>query len=92
MPADTDPRASLASAFAAQVVASTGSIDDEVFDVMRQEFSVEEIVELCAWICFKFGANVLGALVALEPASEDQIAGYREALDTAAAQHAGSTP
>lgn len=75
-----DPRASLASAFAEQVITNRGEIDDAVFSVLREEFTTNEIVELCAWICFKFGANVLGALMQLEPATADQTAGYLDLL------------
>lgn len=80
---EADPRASLASAFAEQVVAANGSIDDAMFDVLREEFSTEEIAELCAWICFKFGANVLGALMKLEPATAEQADAYRSLLSVA---------
>jgi alkylhydroperoxidase family enzyme len=75
-----DARESLAVAFAEQVVANTGTIDDVMFDVLREEFDVEEIVELCAWICFKFGANVLGALMRLDPATDEQARAYDELL------------
>ena len=83
-PEHADPRASLAGAFAEVVVNNLGKIDDSMFDVLRDEFSSEEIVELCAWICFKFGANILGALVKLDPATEEQSSAYRELLDDAA--------
>ncbi|MGH3640296.1 MAG: carboxymuconolactone decarboxylase family protein [Mycobacterium sp.] len=81
-----DPRASLAGAFAELVVNNLGKIDDSMFDVLRGEFSNDEIVELCAWICFKFGANVLGALMKLDPATEEQAGAYRELLDDASAR------
>ncbi|OKH79594.1 hypothetical protein EB73_35500 [Mycobacterium sp. SWH-M3] len=83
---DIDPRASLAGAFAEQVVNNLGNIDDSMFDVLRGEFSEDEIVELCAWICFKFGANVLGALMKLDRATEEQSSAYRELLDEAGAR------
>lgn len=77
-----DHRASLASAFAEQVIANHGNIDDAMFDVLREEFTPEQLVELCAWICFKFGANVMGALMKLEPATEEQTDIYRTLLAT----------
>lgn len=83
-PEHADPRASLAGAFAELVVNNLGQVDDSMFDVLRGEFNSEEIVELCAWICFKFGANILGALVKLDPATEEQSSAYRELLDDAA--------
>ncbi|WP_197381203.1 carboxymuconolactone decarboxylase family protein [Mycolicibacterium mengxianglii] len=78
-----DPRASLAGAFAEQVVNNLGKIDDSMFEVLRGEFSNDEIVELCAWICFKLGANVLGALMKLDPATEEQSSAYLGLLDDA---------
>lgn len=81
-----DPRASLAGAFAEQVVNNMGKIEDSMFDVLRGEFSSDEIVELCAWICFKFGANVLGALMKLDRATDEQSSAYRELLDDAGAR------
>jgi alkylhydroperoxidase family enzyme len=81
-----DPRSSLAGAFAEQVVANLGKLDDSMFDVLRSEFSDDEIVELCAWICFKLGANVFGALMKLDRASDEQADAYRELLDDAAAR------
>jgi alkylhydroperoxidase family enzyme len=80
-----DPRASLAGAFAEQVVDNMGKIDDAMFDVLRSEFNGDEIVELCAWICFKFGANVLGALMKLDRATDEQSSAYRDLLDEASA-------
>lgn len=81
-----DPRASLAGAFAEQVVNNMGNLDDSMFDVLRSEFSDDEIVELCAWICFKLGANVLGALMKLDRATEEQSNAYLELLDDAGAR------
>jgi alkylhydroperoxidase family enzyme len=80
-----DAREALAVAFADQVVQNNGSIDDAMFGVLREEFTDEQIVELCAWVCFKFGANVLGALMKLEPASEEQLRSYGDLLNTVSA-------
>jgi alkylhydroperoxidase family enzyme len=76
-----DPKEALAVAFADQVVESRGDVDDSVFDVLREEFDEAQIVELCAWICFKFGANVLGSLMRLDPATAEQAGAYKQLLD-----------
>ncbi|MGH3938329.1 MAG: carboxymuconolactone decarboxylase family protein [Pseudonocardiaceae bacterium] len=68
---------SLARAFARQIVDDYKSIDVTNFDALREEFTDEQIVELAAWICFKLAANILGTITALEPATEDQRAGYQ---------------
>jgi alkylhydroperoxidase family enzyme len=72
-PADQrDRRESLAVAFAERVLDDPRSIDAATFDVLREDFSDAQIVELCAWICFKLGANVFGAIMGLEPATDAQ--------------------
>jgi alkylhydroperoxidase family enzyme len=73
---NVDPRESLAMAFAEQVVEDHRSIDASTFEVLREEFTDEQIVELCAWICFKFCTNLLGSISGLEPATDAQRAGY----------------
>jgi alkylhydroperoxidase family enzyme len=87
-PPDTpaDVQESLALAFVERVTQDHTSVDARTFEVLREEFSEEQIVELCAWICFKLGANTLGAIVGLEPSTEEQRAGYEGWLaDQAAA-------
>jgi alkylhydroperoxidase family enzyme len=82
-----DERTSLALAFADLVVQNHGELDDATFDVLRGAFTDEEIVELAAWVCFKFGGNVLGALMRLDPATAEQTAAYRSVLDGSAEVH-----
>jgi alkylhydroperoxidase family enzyme len=83
--AHPDPKETLAVAFAQQVIEHRGDIDDAVFAVLREEFDDAQIVELCAWICFKFGANVLGSLMRLDPATAEQAGAYRKLLVALAA-------
>jgi alkylhydroperoxidase family enzyme len=80
-----DAKETLAIAFAEQVIATAGDIDDAVFAVLREEFDDRQIVELCAWICFKFGANVLGSLMRLQPATAEQAGAYQKVLASLAA-------
>jgi alkylhydroperoxidase family enzyme len=77
-----DPRATLAVAFADQLTADHREIDDSMFAALREEFTDEQIVELVAWLCFKFGANLFGALMQLEPADAQQIETYSAFLQT----------
>lgn len=72
------PREALAVAFAEQVASDHHEIDASMFDVLREEFSDEEIVELVSWICFKYGSNMFGALMRLAPATEEQVRGYAD--------------
>ncbi|MFP3646019.1 carboxymuconolactone decarboxylase family protein [Paraburkholderia sp. SIMBA_054] len=67
-----DVRISAAVRFGKSVAASPTGVSDAVFDDMREHFSEEEIVELSCWISFMYGAEMFGALMNLDPAS-DQI-------------------
>jgi alkylhydroperoxidase family enzyme len=71
-----DPKLALAVAVANQIATDYTQIDDSTFEALREEFSNDQIVELLAWLCFKFGSNLLGALVKLEPATEVDQKGY----------------
>jgi hypothetical protein len=79
-----ESRSALAVAFAEQVIDSHGAIEDSVFDPLRKEFTEEQLIELCTWICFEFGGNVLGKLMQLPPATQDDIRSYQEYLSTVA--------
>lgn len=73
-----DPRMALAVAVANQIATDYTQIDDATFEALREEFSNEQIVELLAWLCFKFGSNLLGALVKLDPATDAEKQGYND--------------
>jgi alkylhydroperoxidase family enzyme len=76
-----DQRQALAVAFAELVAESPKEISDGQFEVLRQEFSDEEIVELVAFICFdSIAGQMFGAVMALEPADADEAAAYQHAL------------
>ena len=55
------------------------------FEALRTQFSNEEIVELLAWLCFKYGSNLLGALVKLDPATPQEMVGYDKFIHSQAA-------
>ncbi|MGZ4123328.1 MAG: carboxymuconolactone decarboxylase family protein [Tumebacillaceae bacterium] len=63
----TDARISLAVAFAQIINQNHKDIDDRVFDVLRTEFTEEEIAELTALICFITASQMLGAVMDLQP-------------------------
>jgi alkylhydroperoxidase family enzyme len=81
----SDPRTSLAVALANQIATDYTQIDDSTFEALRTQFSNEEIVELLAWLCFKYGSNLLGALVKLDPATSDEMVGYEKFIHSQAA-------
>jgi alkylhydroperoxidase family enzyme len=74
-----DPKTSLAVAFAETLWDNSRNlhgIDDSVFDVLREEFSTEQVVELTCWVLFLFAARGFGAVMRLPEASDDELAGY----------------
>lgn len=79
-----DAREALATAFAEMVEKDHRDIDESTFDVLREEFTEVEIVELVAWICFKYGSNMFGALMQLAPATEVEVKGYADFVSAGA--------
>lgn len=80
-PTPDDRRESLAVAFARMVADDPTQISDAQFDVLREEFSEDEIVELVAFTCFVAVAGQLfGATLKLEAASPEDAAAYQEVL------------
>lgn len=79
-PADShaDPKMALAVAVAHQIATDYTQIDESTFAALREEFTNEQIVELLAWLCFKFGSNLLGAITKLEPATKAEMKGYND--------------
>jgi len=76
-----DPKESLAIAFAQQVFEQSQdleNLDDSLFEVLREEFSDEEIVELTCWVLFMIAAQGFGAVMKLEPAPADQLEAYHQ--------------
>jgi alkylhydroperoxidase family enzyme len=71
-----DPRVSMAVGFAQSVVVDHRDIDDATFDVLRELFSEEEIVELVLWICLMYAGQMFGSLMKLPPATQEEIDGY----------------
>ena len=77
----TDTRTSLAVAFAELVADDPAGIDDSMFNVLREEFSEEEIVELVAWITLvSIAGQMFGAVLKLEATSDDEAAEYQQAM------------
>jgi hypothetical protein len=71
-----DPRVATAVGFAQLAIADPRDIDDASFDVLREFFNEDEIVELVAWICQMHAGQMFGALMKLEPATQEEIDAY----------------
>jgi alkylhydroperoxidase family enzyme len=78
VPNPDDRRESLAVAFALMIADDPTEISDAQFDVLREEFSEEEIVELVAFTCFvAIAGQLFGATLKLEAAAPDEVAAYQ---------------
>jgi alkylhydroperoxidase family enzyme len=80
-PNPDDRRESLAVAFALMIADDPTQISDAQFDVLREEFTEDEIVELVAYVCFvAIAGQLFGATLKLEAADESEIAAYQDVL------------
>ena len=62
-------RESLAVAFADAIAEDHTAISDSQLDVLRDEFTVAEVVELLIWISFEYAGQLFGCLIGDEPAT-----------------------
>lgn len=63
---------SLAVAFADAVAEDHTAISDGQVRVVRDEFTIPEIVELLIWISFEYAGQMFGCLIGDEPASAEE--------------------
>lgn len=76
-----DQRQSLAVAYALMIADDPTAISEAQFDILRGEFSEDEIVELTAFICFvAIAGQLFGAALALEPAGPDEASAYQQVV------------
>ena len=69
---------SLAIAYAQMLVDDPSAIDDSTFDVLREEFSDEQIVELTVWSVFMIAGQEFGAVMKLPPATGEELDVYTQ--------------
>lgn len=77
--ASRSPRTALAVAFADSVFSNFGdltAIDDEVFDVLHEEFTEPEIVELVVWTLFMIAGQGFGALMHVPRSTPQELREY----------------
>lgn len=80
-PGPADTRESLAVAFAQLVAEDPKAITDSQFNVLREEFTEEEILELVAFTCFvAIAGQTFGAALGLEPAGAEEAAAYQAVI------------
>ena len=76
-PEQADRREALAVAYA-DLLRDPKQIDDATVEVLREEFSEAEIVELTCWALFMIAAQGFGAAMRIAPASAQDLATYTE--------------
>ena len=68
-------------AFAQTVAQDPSAVSDGQFDVLREEFTEPEIVELVAFICLiSISGQMFGAVMGLEASSPEEAAEYQNVL------------
>ena len=75
-----DPRHSLAVAFAEAVAMDHTAITDGQLEVLLEEFTVPQVVELLTWIVFEYGGQMFGALIGDAPATAEERAAFAAAV------------
>lgn len=65
-----DEKTNMAVTFADIFLNHRSSIDDNTFDVLKETFNEQEIIELCSFICFTTASQQFGAMMNLKPAKQ----------------------
>jgi alkylhydroperoxidase family enzyme len=71
---------SLAVAFAEAVAIDHAAISDAQLEVLLEEFTIPQVVELLTWIAFEYAGQMFGALIGDEPATAEQRAAFEAAV------------
>ena len=71
-----DPKDSLAVAFAEAVATDHTAISDAQLELLFEEFTIPQVVELLTWISFEYAGQMFGALIGDEPATAEQRAAF----------------
>ena len=75
-------RESLAVAFADAVASDHAAISDAQVQVLFDEFTIAEVVELLIWISFEYAGQTFGCLIADEPATEEEKEAFAASMAT----------
>ena len=65
-------RDALAVAFADAVATDHTAITDAQLELLLEDFTVPQVVELLTWILFEYAGQMFGALIGDEPATEEE--------------------
>jgi alkylhydroperoxidase family enzyme len=75
-----DPQSSLAVAFADAVATDHTAISDAQVQVLFEEFTAPQVVELLVWIVFEYAGQMFGALIGDQPATADERAAFEASV------------
>ena len=76
----SDPKSSLAVAFAEAVATDHTAISDAQVKVLFEEFTIPQVVELLIWIAFEYAGQMFGALIGDQPATADERAAFEASV------------
>jgi alkylhydroperoxidase family enzyme len=71
---------SLAVAFADAIADDHTAISDAQLNLLLEEFTTPQIVELLTWISFEYAGQMFGCLIADEPATAEQKAAFAASI------------
>ena len=75
-----DAQSSLAVAFADAVADDHTGIADAQVQLLFEEFTTPQVVELLTWIVFEYAGQMFGALIGDEPATAQERAAFQAAV------------
>ena len=81
--AHADRQESLAVAFADAVARDHTVISDGQVQLLFEEFTAAQIVELLIWISFEYAGQMFGCLIGDEPATAEEKAAFAAAISSA---------
>lgn len=73
-----DERTSLAISYAQLLRQDPTDIDDSAFDLLREQFTEQEIAELSLWILYAIAYQSFGAVMQVPPATAEETDQYRQ--------------
>lgn len=83
---------SLAVAFADAVALDHTAISDAQVNVLRDEFTVPQLVELLMWISFEYAGQMFGCLIEDEPATPEEKSAFAASIGQPGPERPPSAP
>jgi alkylhydroperoxidase family enzyme len=87
---EVDQKVAVAVAYAQALIADHRELDDSMFDVLREEFTEAEIVELTVWICFMTAGQMFGSIMDVGPATDSDVEAFHTGLAASTRERAAT--